>query len=310
MQVITRRSALTPLLLRLRAEGHTIGFVPTMGALHEGHISLVAESRQRASINVASVFVNPTQFNDPADLEKYPRQPEQDAQMLEKAGCDYLYLPGVEDVYPNGTQGGPLFDLGGLDTRLEGASRPGHFAGVAQVVQVLVETAVPDYLCMGQKDFQQCMVVQALLQQMRAEFDRKTAAAQDTLQESETESLLWTPHHTSLVICPIIREAHGLAMSSRNVRLSPELRLRAGAIYATMQYAASLLPVLSIDTISKVCTENLNAEPDFKVDYFLLLDASGLQAVHAQTTEIVIITAVLVGGVRLLDNMVVAYPTV
>lgn len=310
MQVITRRSSLTPILLRLRAEGRSIGFVPTMGALHEGHISLIAQSRMRADITVASVFVNPTQFNDPADLEKYPRQPEQDAQMLEKAGCDYLYLPGVEEVYPMGTQEGPLFDLGGLDTRLEGASRPGHFAGVAQVVQVLVETAVPDYLCMGQKDFQQCMVVQALLQQMRAEFDRKAASAQDALPMVDTDNQLWTPHHTSLVICPIIREAHGLAMSSRNVRLTPELRMRAGAIYATLQYAASLVSILPLDTISQVCTENLNAEPEFQVDYFLLLDASSLQAVHTQTKDIVIITAVLVGGVRLLDNMVVAYPTV
>lgn len=290
MQVITRRSELTPLLLSHRAAGRRIGFVPTMGALHEGHMSLIAESRQRADITVASVFVNPTQFNDPKDLEKYPRQPEKDAEMLEKAGCDYLYLPGVEDVYPNGTQEAPFFDLQGLDTRLEGASRPGHFAGVAQVVKVLVETAVPDFLCMGQKDYQQCMVVQKLLDAMA---DNQSGAHAD-----------WSPTRVQLVVCPIIREPHGLAMSSRNVRLSPDLRQKAGVIYATLQYAAELTPFLPSDTISALCTETLNAIPDFHVDYLSLLNAHSLEPIQDAKEPIVVITAVIVGGVRLLDNVV------
>lgn len=294
MQVITHRSELTPLLLSLRAQGKTIGFVPTMGALHEGHISLVAESRKRADITVASVFVNPTQFNDPRDLEKYPRQPEKDAEMLENAGCDFLYLPAVEDVYPSGTGNGHFFDFRGLDTRLEGASRPGHFAGVAQVVQVLVETAVPDFLCMGQKDFQQCMIVQQLLSEMTKATEKGASGAPD----------IWSPAKVQLVICPIIREAHGLAMSSRNVRLSPELRKQAGAIYATIQYAAHLYPLLDAETISRNCTEALNAIPDFKVDYFLLLEGDTLDTIQPSTKKIVIITAVIVGGVRLLDNFV------
>ncbi len=293
MQVITRRSELTPILLRHRAEGRTIGFVPTMGALHEGHLSLVAESRRRADITVASVFVNPTQFNDPKDLEKYPRQPEKDAEMLANAGCDYLYLPGVEDVYPNGTQEGAVIDLRGLDTRLEGASRPGHFAGVAQVVKTLIETAVPDYLCMGQKDYQQCMVIRRLLSHMEAAH-----------QTSPEAAAVWSPKDVQLVICPIIREAHGLAMSSRNVRLSPALRHRAGAIYATLQYACSLEPLLSSDEISGMGTQALNSIPDFHVDYFLLLDGDTLEPIHPGTQKKVAITSVIVGGVRLLDNVV------
>jgi pantoate--beta-alanine ligase len=300
MQVITTRSALTPLLLQLRAEGHTIGFVPTMGALHEGHMSLIAESRKRASITVASVFVNPTQFNDPKDLEKYPRQPEKDAQMLEKAGCDYLYLPAVEDVYPEGTQKGPFFDFRGLDTRLEGASRPGHFAGVAQVVKVLVETAVPDFLCMGQKDYQQCMIVSEMLRQMAATY---VSPISNPLSGSHAQ---WSPDLVRLVICPIIREENGLAMSSRNVRLQPELRNRAAAIHATIKYAASLNPFIPTSTIEQICVASLNTLPDFKVDYFLLLDSVTLQDITKQSSDVVVITSVIVGGVRLLDNALVS----
>lgn len=307
MQVITTRSALTPLLLRLRAEGHTIGFVPTMGALHEGHMSLIAESRKRASITVASVFVNPTQFNDPKDLEKYPRQPEKDAQMLEKAGCDYLYLPAVEDVYPEGTGKGPFFDFRGLDTRLEGASRPGHFAGVAQVVKVLVETAVPDFLFLGQKDYQQCMIVREMLEQMDG-ISSSPSAGQGQEQTSDLNQAekIWRPKMVQLVICPIIREEHGLAMSSRNVRLLSDQRHRAAAIYATLRYAASLYSVLPIVAIEEICTSSMNALPDFKVDYFLLLDSITLNEITADTKDVVVITSVIVGGVRLLDNALVS----
>lgn len=295
MQVITHRSGLMPILLSHRAEGRTIGFVPTMGALHKGHLSLVAESRRRADITVASVFVNPTQFNDPTDLEKYPRQPEQDAAMLEQAGCDYLYLPGVEDVYPEGTQPLTTFDFNGLDTRLEGASRPGHFAGVAQVVSALLETTVPDYLCMGQKDYQQCMIVRSLLKQM------SSTPKTHPLTHSPTHPE-WSAEKVQLIICPIVRESNGLAMSSRNVRLSPELRHRAGAIYATIEYARTLLPLLPPDTISEICTRALNTLPDFQTDYLLVLDAETLLPVSANTKNKVVITSVIVGGVRLLDN--------
>lgn len=296
MQVITTRSALTPLLLREKALGRKIGFVPTMGALHDGHLSLIAESRKRADITVSSVFVNPTQFNDPKDLAKYPRQPEKDAAMLEKAGCDYLYLPAVEDVYPEGPGKGPFFDLGGIDTRLEGASRPGHFAGVAEVVKVLVETVVPDLLFLGQKDFQQCMVVKRMLDQWdKHHWD-------SALQEA---SLNWRPGDVELVICPIIREAHGLAMSSRNERLSGEMRNRASAIYASIQYAEELFPTFSADEISTICANALNSIPDFQVDYFQILDGETLSPANADTQKFVIITAVIVAGVRLLDNKII-----
>ncbi|HRF77417.1 MAG TPA: pantoate--beta-alanine ligase, partial [Chitinophagales bacterium] len=150
MQIIKLRNQLTPISNQLKAEGAKIGFVPTMGALHQGHISLVEASKKRANITIVSIFVNPTQFNDPKDLEKYPRPIEQDIRMLEAAGCDILYLPEASDIYGPVTQVTDKFDLAGLDLELEGASRPGHFAGVAQVVKILLEITRPDILFLGQ----------------------------------------------------------------------------------------------------------------------------------------------------------------
>ena len=284
MQIIKHRNTLTPLLQNLRASGHKIGFVPTMGALHEGHISLISVSKGSTNITVCSIFVNPTQFNDPKDLEKYPRPIESDINMLEKAGCDILYLPEVTDIYPLGEATTEKFSFGGIETLLEGASRPGHFAGVAQVVKILLEVVLPDKLFIGQKDYQQCMVLTNLIKQMQIP--------------------------TEAVICPIYRELHGLAMSSRNVRLSPELRKKAGAIYATLNYASSLLRILPISEIENIAANSLNVLEDFKVDYFEILNAENLQPIKSlsDTARVVIITSVIVGGVRLLDNLVVDLP--
>ncbi|MEI2672555.1 MAG: pantoate--beta-alanine ligase [Chitinophagaceae bacterium] len=215
MQIIKQRNQLTPLSTQLRAQGAKIGFVPTMGALHQGHISLVEASKKRANITIVSIFVNPTQFNDPKDLEKYPRPIEQDIAMLEAAGCDILYLPEASDIYGPVTQVTDKFDLAGLDLELEGASRPGHFAGVAQVVKILLEITRPDILFLGQKDFQQCLILTQLINSLKMPVE--------------------------LVMCPIYREPHGLAMSSRNVRLNPQIRQKAGAIYASLQYAAAMI---------------------------------------------------------------------
>ncbi|MGB4929880.1 MAG: pantoate--beta-alanine ligase, partial [Chitinophagales bacterium] len=167
MQIIKQRDQLTPLSTRLKAEGAKIGFVPTMGALHQGHISLVETSKKRSNITIVSIFVNPTQFNDPKDLEKYPRPLEQDISMLEAAGCDILYLPEANDIYGPVTQVTDKFDLAGLDLELEGASRPGHFAGVAQVVKILLEVTRPDILFLGQKDFQQCLILTQLINSLK-----------------------------------------------------------------------------------------------------------------------------------------------
>lgn len=282
MQIIKQRDQLTPLSTRLKAEGAKIGFVPTMGALHQGHISLVETSKKRSNITIVSIFVNPTQFNDPKDLEKYPRPIEQDIQMLEAAGCDILYLPEASDIYGPVTQVTDKFDLAGLDLELEGASRPGHFAGVAQVVKILLEITRPDILFLGQKDFQQCLILTQLINSLKMPVE--------------------------LVMCPIYREPHGLAMSSRNVRLNPQIRRKAGAIYASLQYAAAMVNILTPNEIQHAATAALNTIEGFNVDYFLLLNADNLKPITPETptNRIVIITAVIVDGVRLLDNMVIS----
>ncbi|HRG29141.1 MAG TPA: pantoate--beta-alanine ligase [Chitinophagales bacterium] len=282
MQIIKLRNQLTPISNQLKAEGAKIGFVPTMGALHQGHISLVEASKKRANITIVSIFVNPTQFNDPKDLEKYPRPIEQDIRMLEAAGCDILYLPEASDIYGPVTQVTDKFDLAGLDLELEGASRPGHFAGVAQVVKILLEITRPDILFLGQKDFQQCLILTQLINSLKMPVE--------------------------LVMCPIYREPHGLAMSSRNVRLNPQIRQKAGAIYASLQYAAAMVNILTPKEIQQAATAALNTIEGFNVDYFLLLNADNLKPITPETPahRIVIITAVIVDGVRLLDNMVIS----
>lgn len=282
MQIIKQRNQLTPISNQLKAEGAKIGFVPTMGALHQGHISLVEASKKRANITIVSIFVNPTQFNDPKDLEKYPRPIEQDIRMLEAAGCDILYLPEASDIYGPVTQVTDKFDLAGLDLELEGASRPGHFAGVAQVVKLLLEITRPDILFLGQKDFQQCLILTQLINSLKMPVE--------------------------LVMCPIYREPHGLAMSSRNVRLNPQIRRKAGAIYASLQYAAAMVNILTPQEIQQAATAALNTIEGFNVDYFLLLNADNLKPITPETpaNRIVIITAVIVDGVRLLDNMVIS----
>src|ERR1700691_4943551 len=173
--------------------GKSIGFVPTMGALHEGHISLITISKKETDITVCSIFVNPTQFNDPRDFQKYPITLEKDIALLEQAGTDVLFLPEVEEIYPKGTSGLEHYDLGRIETLLEGQYRPGHFQGVCQVMRRLLDVVRPDDLFMGQKDYQQCMVLQRLLE------------------------LRGMP--TRLHRCPILREPDGLAMSSRNMGL-------------------------------------------------------------------------------------------
>ena len=282
MQIIKLRNQLTPISNQLKAEGAKIGFVPTMGALHQGHISLVEASKKRANITIVSIFVNPTQFNDPKDLEKYPRPIEQDIRMLEAAGCDILYLPEASDIYGPVTQVTDKFDLAGLDLELEGASRPGHFAGVAQVVKLLLEITRPDILFLGQKDFQQCLILTQLINSLKMPVE--------------------------LVMCPIYREPHGLAMSSRNVRLNPQIRQKAGAIYASLQYAAAMVNILTPKEIQQAATAALNTIEGFNVDYFLLLNTDNLKPITPETPahRIVIITAVIVDGVRLLDNMVIS----
>lgn len=282
MWAFKQSSSLKQHLSRLRARGHSIGFVPTMGALHDGHLSLLRQSLAEQGASVCSIFVNPTQFNDPADLEKYPRTEAEDLFLLERAACDVVFLPSVAEVYPTGLQTGPEFSFGDLEQTMEGAFRPGHFKGVAQVVHRLLELVEPDALYMGQKDFQQVAIVREMIRQAGL--------------------------GVSLVMCPTQREPNGLARSSRNVRLSPEERSRAAAIYRELQYIKSQAGKgPSPAQLEEEALQRLAAEPGFRPEYVKLVDGNTLKQVQhfSDSDYIVACVACWVGGVRLIDNVVI-----
>lgn len=261
-----------------RIYGRRIGFVPTMGALHHGHISLIERCVSENDCCVASIFVNPTQFNDPKDLETYPRTPEADAAMLDKGGCSYLFEPSVEEMYP--TPDTRLFDFGALGTVMEGAHRPGHFNGVAQVVSRLFDIVKPDTAYFGEKDFQQLAIIRELVRQQG--------------------------YPITIVPCPIVREADGLAMSSRNKRLNTEEREKAPRIADILSKSRIFASENSVsDTVQFVC-EKLGSDPLFRPDYFSIVDGNTLQAVNAWSDSDYIVgcVAVYCGPVRLIDNIV------
>lgn len=263
----------------LRGRSSTIGFIPTMGALHEGHLALIRAAQANGCYTVCSIFVNPTQFNDPSDLEKYPRTPEKDAELLEKVGCDVIFMPEVEEIYPPGDIQDFELDFEGLDEVMEGVFRPGHFKGVAQVVKRLLDLVQPDGLYMGQKDFQQVAIVRHLIRV--------------------------TGFPVELVVVPTVREHDGLAMSSRNVRLSPDGRRQGPAIYqalmAAKNKAASGLPPAEISR--EAMNELSNA--GFKPEYFEVVNGDTLQPVQSMEAapEVVACVAAWLEGVRLIDNM-------
>lgn len=265
-------------LTKRRADGYKVGFVPTMGALHEGHISLISLCRADGMLSVCSIFVNPTQFNDKNDLAKYPISTEADIEMLLRAGCDVLFLPDVAEVYPGGEDKMPTYDFGYLDTVLEGAHRPGHFRGVGQVVGRLLDIVRPNKLYMGQKDYQQCMVVRRLL-----EITNKDA---------------------ELAICPIVREADGLAMSSRNRRLTETQRSLAGIIYQCLVSIQAKQATDNFALARKECEELLSAK-GLAPEYINLADARDLRllADYEPNTPMVALIAARVGEIRLIDNI-------
>ena len=258
-----------------------IGFVPTMGALHEGHLSLIATAQADCALTVCSIFVNPTQFNDPADLEKYPRPIAQDIALLKAAKCDIIFMPSVADIYPDGTGWQNPFAFGALVEVLEGAHRPGHFDGMAQVVKRLLDIVQPSFLYMGQKDFQQQTIVKSMLAQMR--------------------------NRTELVRCPIFREANGLAMSSRNVRLSATERYEiAPRIYESLCLAKAQKNTHTPAQVRQNTLDFLNKTPEFTTDYVEIVDTTTLLGVKnwSDSQETVMCMTVRLGDVRLLDNMI------
>ncbi len=257
------------------------GFAPTMGALHEGHISLIAASRSKCAITLCSIFVNPTQFNDPADFAKYPVTLEADIALLEKAGCDILFLPAVEEMYPEGLQASEHYAIGRLEELYDGLHRPGHFQGVCQIVHKLLLATRPHVLFLGQKDYQQCMVIERLIQ--------------------------LTGLNVMIEICPTLREENGLAMSSRNTRLSSEERSLAALISTTLRSVAEQIGPGNTEPHRAWAAEQLTRS-GFRVDYFEIADAQTLEPVPVWegTKPLVLLVAAFLGEVRLIDNWPVA----
>lgn len=247
-----------------------------MGALHAGHISLITISKKPTSLTVCSIFVNPTQFNDPGDFQKYPVTIEKDIFLLEKAGADVLFLPEVREIYPAGTAGLEHYELGSLETLLEGKYRPGHFQGVCQVMHRLLNIVRPDDLFMGSKDYQQCMVIQRLL------------------------TIMGLP--AILHRCPIVREPDGLAMSSRNIRLTPAQRKNAVAIYKALNLIKQGWPAADAGALIDKATALLETA-DFRVDYISIADGDTLEPLSGRRDNAVALIAAFQGEVRLIDNM-------
>lgn len=279
MEIINRRQRMASLARKLRRENKTIGFVPTMGALHQGHLKLVNEARQMCDIVIVSIFVNPTQFNDPKDLDKYPRNLTADAAILAEFQVDYVFAPSVEEIYPEGAS--TFVYVEGITETLEGMSRPGHFRGVATVVTILFNTIRPDFAFFGQKDAQQVLVVQKLTRDLGFE--------------------------TEIVVVPTVREESGLAMSSRNALLSDEEREKASVIFkalkdAKIAYKNGERIALNLEQIVR---NTLETEPLALIDYIAVVSGETLEPLNIIGDEPVLIAvAVRIGSIRLIDNTI------
>ena len=263
-----------------RLAGISIGFVPTMGALHTGHLSLIESSIKANPVTVCSIFVNPTQFNDPKDFEKYPITIEKDIELLANAGCDILFLPSVKEIYPDELSPSLKYDLGYLERILEGRFRPGHFQGVCMVVHRLLEIVMPDNLYLGQKDYQQCMVIKKLI------------------------ALIGLSNAILVNICPTLREPDGLAMSSRNVRLNEDERIKATAIFRNLSFIKENLTTGDLKGLKETAFKNLS-EAGFNVDYIEIADANDLSIIDDWDGQkkLVALAAAFMKEVRLIDNI-------
>ena len=282
MEIYNTVQTLQQRLYQLSRAGEKIGFVPTMGALHEGHLTLILDAMEENEIVVCSIFVNPTQFNDPNDLIKYHRPIEKDKQMLQSVGCQILFLPEVEEIYPQDLVE-PEFDLNGLDLPMEGAKRPGHFKGVVRVVHRLLDIVKPDSLYMGQKDFQQYSIIANMLRQMNSKI--------------------------RLVRVPIVREIDGLAMSSRNVRLSQAGREKAPILYKVLQeieYYVNSQPFPIPKNALEIAHALFQQHGIENIDYFEIVDGNTLHELHSfEDSNFAVVCAVIViDAVRLLDNVI------
>lgn len=275
MKIIKSISALLEALDLERNLDKSIGFVPTMGALHEGHMALIEHAKAKADVVVASVFVNPTQFNNSADLTLYPRTPENDTKLLETHGCDIAFFPTVDEMYPEERETVAI-DLGPLETVMEGKFRPGHFTGVVQVVHRFFELVRPEFAFFGQKDFQQVAVIRHMVNSLQLPVE--------------------------IIPCPTLRESSGLAMSSRNMRLSADERIEAEHIYRTLSYAKTLVSNHSPTEVTELATRFF-ATSSMELEYFSIVNPDTLMPltdnwVNGATACI----AAYCGEVRLIDN--------
>lgn len=278
MYIFKTVQALKQYLKTKQSQQQQIGFVPTMGALHLGHLTLIRTALAQNDVIVCSIFVNPTQFGDQQDLDLYPRPIERDIEQLEQLGCHALFLPTVEEIYPEDLVS-PTFDLAGLDQTMEGAHRPGHFAGVVQVVHRLLDIVAPNSLFMGQKDYQQFAIIKHMLKLMNSPI--------------------------KLVRVPIVREPDGLAMSSRNIRLSEAGRKQAQLISQTLFQAQEEAKTLSLKAVKENAISFLT-QHNLSIDYFEIIDGDQLRTIDTfdQATTVTACTTVNVDGVRLLDNII------
>ena len=254
-----------------------IGFVPTMGALHNGHLSLVKRSVEENDVTVVSVFVNPTQFNDKADLERYPRTEEADKKLLEAAGCDIVFMPQVEEMYPE--EDTRVFNFGCIETVMEGKYRPGHFNGVAQIVSKLFYAVEPTRSYFGEKDFQQVAIIRDMVRQLNLPVE--------------------------IIACPIIREESGLARSSRNELLSAEERKKAALISEVLSKSVNFAKEMSVEEVKNWVCEQFTHDEVFKMDYYDIVDGNSLQSISSweDSDYIVGCIAIYCGKIRLIDNI-------
>lgn len=278
MKIFNSKQAIHNYLEQLRSLGKTIGFVPTMGALHAGHLSLIEQARKSAEIIVCSIFVNPTQFNDKKDLENYPRPIEDDIKKLEDVECDILFIPEVDEMYNSSEKWS--IELGNLDTVLEGKIRPGHYQGVTQIVKKLFDTVKPDFAFFGQKDYQQFMVISYMVKKLRMK--------------------------VKLVLCPIVREEDGLAMSSRNIYISAADRINSLALFHALSKFRALYKTKSILRLKTEITSFLKSAPGIEMEYFEIFNAKSFKPAKTKRSgSIIALVAAKVGSIRIIDNMII-----
>lgn len=279
MNIFTDIEALQAFITEKREQAQTVGFVPTMGALHAGHISLVEIAKQQCSICIVSIFVNPTQFNDPKDLATYPRTLDADCLLLRGKGVDAVFAPSIDVIYPQETPVCNDYKIGRIAELMEGKYRPGHFSGVMQVVKRLFDITSPDKAFFGEKDFQQIAVIRAMCRLVDAPVE--------------------------IVACPIVREVDGLALSSRNVRLSPEERAVAPTIYRVLRESLSYANKHSVQETKDWVTTQLNKAQYLSVEYFEVVDAQSLEPIERWEDSAMPHGCITVycGSVRLIDNI-------